>query len=480
MSLVQKALRMGSTQPVSGDTPLPFGYNIEPRQNFTSSPPAPAPGNPLLSDTEYRKLNTFFECVDQFDEPSFGEGLDFGEIWNDAHVLPPDLMGTATSYGPHPVAPLNYAHLQYTVPNQNEAPRLVPIDHHFMPSITPLNPHLAPYQQNHHHSDDILSAAATLSQPINGRPVSKTTVHVQSPDPPSAQPPLPLRHQNIEEFRADTRRSSNGADHGQGMAKWMAGPADRPVPNDGKATTAFYDDLQWGSDMNFDSRQGYALETPTEPTDAIIFGGLKSLLGSRSLENTPSNSPIIGDSSVHVKREERHIPPPRKRRKSGNGKEIIDQRVHETDDDDDDDNYSSSSSVRRRQMSGTDRTDASPPVDAPAAAAAPKSRSGKQNAKGTGKGQRENLTEDQKRENHIRSEKKRRSHIKAGFQSLTNMVPGLKGGVFSKSRTLTVAAEWLEELTAGNQELRDLLKKLDPEKAKAIELSTGQGTDSKK
>lgn len=48
---------------------------------------------------------------------------------------------------------------------------------------------------------------------------------------------------------------------------------------------------------------------------------------------------------------------------------------------------------------------------------------------GTGAGQRELLSEEQKRANHIESEKKRRQNIRAGFEQLVDMVPELKEGM---------------------------------------------------
>ncbi|KEQ60551.1 uncharacterized protein M437DRAFT_13513, partial [Aureobasidium melanogenum CBS 110374] len=49
---------------------------------------------------------------------------------------------------------------------------------------------------------------------------------------------------------------------------------------------------------------------------------------------------------------------------------------------------------------------------------------------------RKNLTEDQKRSNHIRSEQKRRNIIKQGYEDLNELVPNLKTGGFSKSAVL--------------------------------------------
>ncbi|KAJ5666373.1 uncharacterized protein N7477_008821 [Penicillium maclennaniae] len=70
---------------------------------------------------------------------------------------------------------------------------------------------------------------------------------------------------------------------------------------------------------------------------------------------------------------------------------------------------------------------------------------------------RENLSEEQKRTNHILSEQKRRNLIRQGFDDLCTLVPGLRGGGFSKSAMLTQAADWLEDLLRGNEILHSQL-----------------------
>ena len=74
---------------------------------------------------------------------------------------------------------------------------------------------------------------------------------------------------------------------------------------------------------------------------------------------------------------------------------------------------------------------------------------------------RTNLTPVQKRENHVRSEQKRREIIKQGFDDLVEMVPGLHGGGFSKGAILTQAADWLEDLVQGNVLLRRQLAQME-------------------
>ncbi|KAJ6030794.1 hypothetical protein N7499_013209 [Penicillium canescens] len=76
------------------------------------------------------------------------------------------------------------------------------------------------------------------------------------------------------------------------------------------------------------------------------------------------------------------------------------------------------------------------------------------------KAARENLSEEQKRTNHILSEQKRRNLIRQGFEDLCTLVPGLRGGGFSKSAMLTSAADWLEDLLHGNDILQGQLHEL--------------------
>lgn len=66
---------------------------------------------------------------------------------------------------------------------------------------------------------------------------------------------------------------------------------------------------------------------------------------------------------------------------------------------------------------------------------------------------RENLTDAQKRENHIKSEQKRRGAIKEGFDDLVFIVPNLQNGGYSKSSMLNLAGDWLESLIKENQML---------------------------
>ncbi|KAG9575800.1 hypothetical protein KCV01_g17684, partial [Aureobasidium melanogenum] len=83
---------------------------------------------------------------------------------------------------------------------------------------------------------------------------------------------------------------------------------------------------------------------------------------------------------------------------------------------------------------------------------------------------RKNLTEDQKRSNHIRSEQKRRNIIKQGYEDLNELVPNLKTGGFSKSAVLTETTRFLEEIFLGNNSVETYLRNLAAEKGIPFEL----------
>lgn len=70
------------------------------------------------------------------------------------------------------------------------------------------------------------------------------------------------------------------------------------------------------------------------------------------------------------------------------------------------------------------------------------------------------LTDEQRRQNHIKSEKKRRILINEGFDDLCALVPSLGKGKFCKSTVLQLAGQWLDELLEGNKALSAQLSEI--------------------
>lgn len=225
--------------------------------------------------------------------------------------------------------------------------------------------------------------------------------------------------------------------------------------------------MNWGSDTSFNQPQGFVGQAASETLEAMSQGQIK-LLGclhvSHSAATTRPSSPAPGQESpnkTHSRRAsdfavEVHDPeaPPRKRRKSRSKEEGTSPSSA----------ASLSGTLRRRRA--TADTDASPmaddarPVSNGSLDAMPRQRRRKSSS--GKKPPRENLSEEQKRENHIRSEQKRRTIIKEGFAEISAIVPKLRSGGFSKSNMLLAAADWLEKLLNSNAMLREELAKVGP------------------
>ncbi|KAI1056451.1 hypothetical protein LB507_001980 [Fusarium sp. FIESC RH6] len=440
MLVVQHAPRMGSSQPPSGHF-QPFGYQVPSNQDPPiTDPPEPAPGAPLLSDNDSRLLSSFFDDInaDQFNVPSFGEvGLQFSESWFD---LPPQFMGSSTSFGQQPGSSLGEPSSQGPSHGIHEFHGIASMGSNMMPPPPPPPVHSHHQSEHRHASDDVLHAAATLVQ--NGSNQRQSSNGVDSSVQRSIGPPVGhLRHQPLEEFREEHRRSVAASEQ-EHYPDWMVGTHElrqhRAPPTE----------YQWGSDANF-NQVTYTPSSEKETTESLSkdqLGMLDCLAQSQSAGNTRPSSPLQTKAQLpHSKLSEftkvQEIDtPPRKRRKSRNSKDAPNEEIQEE--------TGASKPIRRRKPKA-ERAGSIASAVANEAPGGKRRKSAANNAKLS----RENLSEEQKRENHIKSEQKRRTLIKEGFDDLCELVPGLRGGGFSKSTMLAMAAEWLDDLIKGNKAL---------------------------
>ncbi|KAF3910519.1 hypothetical protein ABW21_db0200327 [Orbilia brochopaga] len=211
--------------------------------------------------------------------------------------------------------------------------------------------------------------------------------------------------------------------------------------------------LQWGSDPNF-RFGGYSGSTKelAKKEDMLVERAMAMLAkGGDSMNttaaNTTTNSPTerLTHPGIGIPEadEDEPLTSPSKRRKS----------FHRKPSEEEEDNGSSSSSPYPRSMSRAMTKD---DMASPSSGSMVKQKK-KKKPKGP---KRENLSEAQKRENHIQSEQKRRNLIREGFDDLCNLVPELRGGGYSKSAILIHAANFLEQLEEGNQALQTRVKQL--------------------
>ncbi|GAO15704.1 hypothetical protein UVI_02018830 [Ustilaginoidea virens] len=77
---------------------------------------------------------------------------------------------------------------------------------------------------------------------------------------------------------------------------------------------------------------------------------------------------------------------------------------------------------------------------------------------GAGADEKPRLTEEEKKQNHIASEQKRRQAIREGFDRLTELVPGLEGQGRSEGLVLKRTVEYMRQQI---QERRTLIDRIE-------------------
>ncbi|KAJ5505094.1 hypothetical protein N7463_007968 [Penicillium fimorum] len=400
----------------------PFGYSFLSSMDtpFGQAPALP-PGPSLLDDNESNMLDNFFTTMnanhftnDFWMRQEHKPGVpDFD--WS--AELPPNFEGSTTSLSQPSFQQHGISKTAGTIMTSNPT------------------------------SSDIFAAASMLYHTgLNGSEVGSTLAHQAFPG------------QSL--LTSGTQRTNN-SHTGNTPRGSTSSPPRADVPVGYHTSEMFFDvrdpipvdqhpsrkarSLRWGSDASF-MDQGY-LRPPDQPDEEQRTNDLLDHLGcfetQSSAANTRAPSPecmtgappqqsafrssVVLDESLH----------PRKRQRA------MKEEVDKYSDEDDGRPHSRKSrgSISRGRRESTDM-------------------SRKARLQPGSKAARENLTEEQKRTNHILSEQKRRNLIRQGFEDLCTLVPALRGGGFSKSAMLTGAADWLEDLLRGNDILQGQLRDL--------------------
>jgi hypothetical protein len=207
--------------------------------------------------------------------------------------------------------------------------------------------------------------------------------------------------------------------------------------------------INFGSDASFNSTLGF-LPPPNTGSHVDVQRRLvddMNAMGHReSAPSTRATSPVLKRQRFPVPHE---------------------SEAESSQESDDDDEEHARPRAKRRRRSGKQDLPSPPPLKT-----MPRRKSyshPKRNNRNSGSGdggkgtkqQKENLSEEQKRNNHIMSEQKRRNIIKTGYEQLNILVPALRDGSFSKSQALMESASYLESLVEGNKRLREILSGAD-------------------
>jgi hypothetical protein len=411
------------------------------------SPTAPAPGPSLLDDNESKILDSFFDGVssDQFNYDFFNHAPDGSELGLGWEELPPTFMGTTSSFGQQP-QPGNHGFSDMNFGDMNSQMHAGPS----IPSST---------------SADVLAAATLLQNGPHGRSMSLQDGMFREDiqRPTNGQ----LKHHSVAQ---QTPRSQAEFQQRSSTDDFMRDTFYTDMVFGSQSNTSMRHrdvsqkaDIRWGSDAGFASAQRFVppdgqeniLDRERSHIKAVEEAfSLKVTHVPSSADTTQPSSPIGGPSShqrtrsIGQKLEQDDLDSRlRKRRKS---------KYQEEADEDDESPVSPTFKPGGKKRKSKKGSEESAGLESEQATKRRKSA-----AAAAAKAVRENLTEEQKRENHIKSEQKRRTLIREGFEDLGELVPGLKGGGFSKSAVLIMAADWLEELIQGNEILQHRLDQLE-------------------
>ncbi|KAJ5923899.1 hypothetical protein N7466_008086 [Penicillium verhagenii] len=398
--------------------PGPFGYSfLSPMDTPYEQAPALPPGPSLLDDNESNMLDNFFTTMNANNsftndfwvrtQHNKAPGLNFD--WSDE--LPPTFEGSTTS-----LSQPSYQQHSLGKPSMM-AGNTAGTDIYAAASML--------YQGDMNGSD----IGSALAQQVFGTQPLLNGAHMNGPHP---------RHNSQSASVAQVNTSSNNRlPTGYHTSEMLFDVRD-PIRADQHPSRKVRS-LQWGTDISF-MDQGY-VAPPDQPDEETrtreLLNHLDCFEPQTSAANTRAPSPerMPGGhahrSSIHSIDTE-DVSQPRKRQR------IIKEYLS-----DDDDAKLPPRKSRTPSNTKVRRVSTN----------APRKASIQSNSKNA----RENLSEEQKRTNHILSEQKRRNLIRQGFDDLCSLVPGLRGGGFSKSAMLTQAADWLEDIIRGNDILQSQL-----------------------
>lgn len=483
---------------MAGSSHDPLASQFFDTEAFFPEPPPPARGAPpLLTEAEQMDITNSLANIasHSYGEQNLPEGFTPGD-WLSSN-LPPDLYGLGTTYGIAQqmggLSTSNYYQDPQSQLYQNTNPpssgfKVAPTTPGtFTSAASQISPavsipttsptsYIPPGATTHasipqHHDQqlafepDVLEAAALLqngshqrSHSMQSEPSFSNGSHSR-PNNSMGPPVGHLRHQALSEFKQDGRRMSQTHANEQMVQRetwdgWIFGN-DRIQPTP-RTTQPIPQVLQYGTDQQFNrNNQPFVPQNKKESLESMESQHqryLKAVELCHSNETTRPPSPVFDASAFNLKTRG----PPKALEIDPNGYGGGFFRKNRTGDDtlDDDEEPQSAvskGSARKRKSKTLGDASNSPGAD-PSAPGPGKRR------KSSTAARRDNLTEGQKRENHINSEKKRRKVIQVGFENLGVIVPGLgPGGNLSKSAMLENTVTFLQGLLDGNKVLQEQL-----------------------
>lgn len=416
---------------------------------FESIPPAcNNNGQSILSDMENQHLDNFFSLTNPFD-------------LIESQALPPALEAKASAHDYNNweefIAPPTVHRVTSTIPDQARLQNSFHTEPHYAPSL---------HSNFLANTEDELQAAATLfnqAQPsyTNGRshslheqPHASANFAVNSTSDfshtglPMTIPP----HRLMDERLGVLAPSHNG----QGMdtqfpSQWSTSKAPQQQQADFGPPLQKLDlkrSYTFGTDNSFNSPSGFTGPNGRSASQIAARSSINDveethqhlLRAVAGIVEAPSTSPT---TYTHTASSLALGP-----------RDDDDQSDEDVSDDEHDDRPAKKRKKSLARVSKDTPKKAARNSKARKAVVAEESAKKKRTPAAAQKMHRENLTEEQKRSNHILSEQKRRDLIKQGYKDLNEVVPAVRGGGLSKSQVLVEAANFLEKLIEDNETYR--------------------------
>jgi hypothetical protein len=398
-------------------------------------------GQSVLRDSEHQYISDFFTSTDPFD-------------FSDSQTLPPALDTKASAHDYNNweefAAPATVHRVTTTIPEQAQ-----PYDKYENPP-----PALRWTHGNYLDNDEMQAASAlfnqsqpsytnTRSHSFHGQPISTASATATRASESSySNLPMGLAPQGL----INEQLAAFIPNHNEQSTMDALFPPQWPSTGPQQSYTDFGPPLQkvdlknsyhFGTDNSFnslsngqESEHHAAARSIHELHDSHNQHIVRALVGVEGQADSPTGyahppftaptGPVDEEQSDEAISEEEHDPPAKKRKKS---------------------QYRVAKETPKKGVRAGKNRKASLVED---------SSKKKRASAATQKAQRENLTEEQKRSNHILSEQKRRDLIKQGYKDLNELVPAVRGGGLSKSQILTEAANFLDKLIADNDLYRQM------------------------
>ncbi|KAI1296305.1 hypothetical protein F5Y03DRAFT_294890 [Xylaria venustula] len=443
---------MGSSDPPMEG--MPFGYNFV--DEGLTGPPS-SHGNPLLDPNDSNVLGSFFTDLqtNQWLLQNLG-GIDYsGQLFNQ---MAPDLLGHSTSFGaearrnpfsaPEPQASPVQPRDSFTFAQTEMPPPAPPPMRQQLGQLPAYQsqPHLQLQQPRTFQNQDFFHAPVEQDAHTDAA-ASLTTLFSGHQNPFSSS----LSNLN-RSYPLHNAQPLGGFQSSFSQPQPIQSDGDPVRPRRPEKVKGVPLELQWGSDASFAPSKVF-VPPQHESSEALEKKRMDTMMALKLLSNNNTDT----QASSSKGNQETIIPAGSENRNRNVGVEGTlatpqkrplksKARAEGGNDGEKKAPGPSNTSARKRKPRLDELSNSTSAIHEPTGKR-------RKSAPSTAKLPRENLTDAQKRENHIKSEQKRRQAIKEGFADLSFIIPALQNGGYSKASILSQTGDWVEELINGNQAL---------------------------